>query len=625
MKRFKSFLSIIAFASILSILNAQTPDYYFTNFNSGIPSGFKMLDLDDCEINEDYYRNVKASRSWSANKIEAVSNFAAMSFSRVDEGEIQQSNWIISPKVAITSINAYVRWDARSLLKAFPEKYRVMISTTDSKSTSFIEIASIEAEEYDWTTRLVSLKDFLNQEIYVAFVCESTNKYILAIDNLTIGELTDEKIVLTDSSPRYCGDEGEVVASGQIFNAGANLDWLSLIATTSEGNQEIYLDDFSTNSEIDFEFKIPVEVGKQSKYILSAKKKDGALQVLLSDSIICSYFKRNLLVDKTTGTWCNNCPEGELFMKPIKKRYAGSLVTINSHYNDPMACIEYFAGLNQWIFNLPTTITNRDRKTITNISYGKYDYSLFNTVLTKETIAQVSATATINEDASAVEISSIVEFAQDIDNSLDNYKLGYALVENQVYNPEHFGFKQQNNSTMPKASEYYIMPTEIPQDIMVYEDVVREGSTAFSGVDNSLPNLINSFNEITSSYSISIPKQVVDKTNLDAIVFILNKETDIIMNTVRIPCLQFNSIENGALFNNNHDLKIYGNGICKIEFSDINNKFMFEAYSADGRLLKQTNGIASEKFEIDLSQYKGLIFVKITQNKITTIHKAIIK
>ena len=97
------------------------------------------------------------------------------------------------------------------------------------------------------------------------------------------------------------------------------------------------------------------------------------------------------------------------------------------------------------------------------------------------------------------------------------------------------------------------------------------------------------------------------------------------MNTVRIPCLQFNSIENGALFNNNHDLKIYGNGICKIEFSDINNKFMFEAYSEDGRLLKQTNGIASEKIEIDLSQYKGLIFVKITQNEITTIHKAIIK
>ena len=626
MKKITTLLLLSIFIPASLKMFAQAPDFYTTNFNSGLPTGFKILDLDESEIKENYYRNVDIAQGWSINRIDLVSNYAAMSLSRVSEDGIQQSNWLITPKVAINSEKAFLRWDARSVLKAFPEKYRVMVSTTDNKSASFKEIASFDAEEYEWTTRLISLAEFKGQEIYVAFVCESTDKYILAIDNLTIGEISDEKIILSDNTPRFCGDDEYITASGRIFNAGTNLNWQAIITATENNETEFVIDKtFETNSYINFEFEVPVSVGKQSYYKVYAKNIDGSKTELLSDSIICSYFKRNLLVDKTTGTWCNNCPDGDVYMKPIKKRYAGSLVTINAHYNDPMACTTYFAGLNQWIFNLPTTITNRDRKTITNISYGKYEYDMFNSVLTEETIVQIDAEAMLTEDETSVDISSIVKFAKEIDNSQDTYKIGYALVENSVYQPQNYGYIQQNNTSLPKVGEFYLMPTYIPQDIMVFEDVVREGSTSFSGVDNSLPITISVGDEITTSHNIAIPQNVIDKHNLDAVLFIINKETDIIMNTVRVPCKEYTSIGNINNTNNDINVSITPDGLCNISFANEYSKFKLDVYSIDGKLLNQITGDSHGNSQIDLSSFKGLIIIKISTENHTIIQKSFIK
>lgn len=624
MNKFFYFCIGAAMVMMPGYMNAEAVEFYETDFNSGLPSGFKVLDLDESPINESYYRNMDFSMGWSVNKFQTAANRSAMSLSRVTDAECQQSNWLITPQISVVSEKAMLRWDARSMLEAFPETYKVMVSTTTSKSASFTEFATIDAENYDWTTRLLSLAEYKGQEIYIAFVCESTNKYILAIDNLTIGELSDEKLVITDATPRFCGDVGTVTATGKIFNAGSDQNWQSLVVATASGEQEFPIEDiFATNSELTYEFEVPVTVGEQAEYTISAKKEDGSIAALLTDVVICSYFKRNPLIDKTTGTWCNNCPDGEIFMKPIKKRYADSLIAINAHYNDPMACTDYFNGLYQWIFNLPTTIVNRDRETITNLSMAKFDYTNLYAGLDAETIAEVSANAVYNESETSVSISSSVRFAKDIDNSTDNYKLGYALVEKDVFQPENYGYMQQN-STALRAEEFYLLPTLIPQDLMVYHDVSREGSTAFKGVDNSLPQAIAVNEDITFDYTLDIPTSVIDKNNLDAVVFIIDRETDIVMNAVRVPCTKTESIAENTLTPAKIDILVYANGLCTVRFMETGNATV-DVYSTDGTLLKHIEGSADDCGSLDLSEYKGLLLIKASQNGLTSTRKAIIR
>lgn len=83
------------------------------------------------------------------------------------------------------------------------EDYKVMVSTGNDDTGSFKELFSVNGESYFWKTHTVSLKQFAGQKIYIAFVCTSLNKYILAIDNMYIGELDgynfDVKIHLADS------------------------------------------------------------------------------------------------------------------------------------------------------------------------------------------------------------------------------------------------------------------------------------------------------------------------------------------------------------------------------------------------------------------------------------------
>ena len=65
------------------------------------------------------------------------------------------------------------------------------------------------------------------------------------------------------------------------------------------------------------------------------------------------------------------------------------------------------------------------------------------------------------------------------------------------------------------------MPNSIPYDLMVYHDVAKGTSSAFSGVENSLPAQIEAYKEYTFEYRIDVPETVIDKDNIEVIVFVL--------------------------------------------------------------------------------------------------------
>ena len=216
-------LSIIALTSLMGVANVTASDFWTQNFDKGMPKTFVTYDNDGSTLVKECYKSISGTDGWIiASTYE--NGFSAISMSHTGD-EMAQDNWLITDAIEIKSANAYLRWDAVSIYKHLRESYKVMISTTDTNVESFVEIASISAESNVWNTHLESLADYNGKTIYVAFVCNSTNKFILAVDNIAIGELDDEKILVTDNTQRFCGNVETVNVNGSVINAGKTYDF----------------------------------------------------------------------------------------------------------------------------------------------------------------------------------------------------------------------------------------------------------------------------------------------------------------------------------------------------------------------------------------------------------------
>ncbi|MEE1365389.1 MAG: choice-of-anchor J domain-containing protein, partial [Muribaculaceae bacterium] len=175
-------LSIIALTSLMGVANASASDFWTENFDKGMPKTFVTYDNDGSTLLSECYKNISSTDGWFAARTHE-NGYSAVSMSQTGD-ETVQDNWLITNAIEIKSANAYLRWDAISIYKHMKESYKVMVSTTDTNVESFVEIASISAESYEWNTHLESLADYNGKTIYVAFVCNSTNKFILAVDNI---------------------------------------------------------------------------------------------------------------------------------------------------------------------------------------------------------------------------------------------------------------------------------------------------------------------------------------------------------------------------------------------------------------------------------------------------------
>ena len=72
-------------------------------------------------------------------------------------------------------------------------------------------------------------------------------------------------------------------------------------------------------------------------------------------------FTRALVVDKATGMWCNNCPEGEGAVENLKERFGSRLILLNTHVQDVLANTPYWDNLKY--YSVPRMMLNRIRAT----------------------------------------------------------------------------------------------------------------------------------------------------------------------------------------------------------------------------------------------------------------------
>ena len=517
------------FLSLASALSLQAQETYLnTNFNSGIPSEYTTIDVDDLPINNGF--SIPVEGNWFCQGIYGAEGKAAVSTSR-HTFNLPADNWLITPQIEIKSADAILTWDAKSVHYDLRDGYSILISTTDNDPENFVEIDKIDEESYTWQHHLIALGDYVGKKIYIAIQHNSMNKFLLAIDNIYVGVPQKLSFDVDNQTQHFCGNTEKVPVKGAIRNLGKTVTLSKIICTSGLNvlTKDLKGTAIKAGTKLDFNFEIPVTLNTAVPYQIDLVTTEGESYTVLEDNIHCSYFPRTLLVEKGTGVWCTSCPGVMGYMNELKEEYKDEVVLIESHssYNNyaNMAYAPYDLGMATG--NYPVIYFNRNHK---NPAYNKGTATeCIKDALAEETPALISATANLKDGQIAVKAE--MSFGKAFNNSKDQFRIGFAILEKH----KQLTFPIQKSSVSgPQYEEFGFLSSPIDKDLMFFHNTVKGTSSAFNGVAKSLPANIEVGMTYNYEGTIDLPEGFESADNLTVVAFVLDYFNNDVLNATEI-------------------------------------------------------------------------------------------
>lgn len=180
--------------------------------------------------------------------------------------------------------------------------------------------------------------------------------------------------------------------------------------------------------------------------------------------------------EEGTGTWCQWCPRGAVFMDLFESKYQDFWAGIAVHNQDPMTVTEYDAEYGNLIGGYPSSLVDR---------VGDVDPSAmtpdFYTRLQTPPVATLINGANWDAASRTLNVSVKYTFAQAANS---NYKSACVLTEDDVTGTGS-GWSQSNayaggnNGVM---GGFESLPSPVPASQMVYNHVARAIAPSFAGM-----------------------------------------------------------------------------------------------------------------------------------------------
>ncbi|MBU6343364.1 MAG: T9SS type A sorting domain-containing protein [Bacteroidetes bacterium] len=209
---------------------------------------------------------------------------------------------------------------------------------------------------------------------------------------------------------------------------------------------------------------------------------------------------KHVVVEEATGTWCQWCVRGIVYMALMRDRYPDHFVGIGVHNADPMAIAEYDGGLTATpgFSGFPSVLLQR--KTL-------LDPSAIERPILEELTIPAPATLLNGADYDAttgiLKVSVSAQFTQAVSGV---YRLNAVILEDEVTGTAS-GYAQKNayaggaNGVM---GGFETKPSTIPASQMVYNDVARAILGGFYGLDNSVPGSVAAGETATANFTFTL-------------------------------------------------------------------------------------------------------------------------
>lgn len=598
-------------------------------FEKGIPTTFTKLCNDGMNVQSAFFKNGSPQSEWfTSYPGNGQSNTkAAYSCSLRQYDDVATDNWLITPQLAVSSKDMWLAWDAHSVHYHYPESYQVLVSTTGTNPEDFSPLFSIEEENYEWTHRILSLAAYEGKNIYLAFVHNSTNKYLLAIDNLFVGEMSEARFTATDQTLHSCGDNGTAPVTGTFRNDGPQASIASVECTLGDGQtltntptEQV----MPTGEERTFVFDVPVTLNKGTKYKVEAVTTDGQRFELANDSIYCTAYPRTLMMEKLTAYWCTNCPSMDLLIYELESHFHGQFAEVAVQYpanngTDPgkLTCDVFMK--NMATPNLPRAYYGRNiQRPQDNVTQT----DVIDAAIRRPCNALVAIDEVSLKDGK-ITVKMNGEFATSLDNSSDKYRIGLTLVEKKAVTTA----KQANNLTLPSNNEYYFLPSAIDQPVAVFANVARGTDVAFSGIASSFPAQIEARQSYPVEYTFDVPSGVSDPRaeNMAVVAYVLNTASSEAINAAQADITESKT----DAINDASTDKASAKPVCSVSRNECvvnfpqNSKGKANIYALDGRVVASSLVNASHHV-FNLGKVpSGCYLVRTVADGVTTTTKIV--
>lgn len=160
------------------------------NFNSGMPSAWMTINNDGLSPYNDPAVNF-VTDAWVASaamEVDSTGDLDLYSTSWYNPAGTAD-DWLITPQITLGAYGNFLRWQARSEDASFPDGYLVLASKTGTAIGDFTDTLFITGSEIPtWQNREISLDSsgLTSETIYIAFVNNSTDKFLLLLDNISV-------------------------------------------------------------------------------------------------------------------------------------------------------------------------------------------------------------------------------------------------------------------------------------------------------------------------------------------------------------------------------------------------------------------------------------------------------
>ncbi len=207
--------------------------------------------------------------------------------------------------------------------------------------------------------------------------------------------------------------------------------------------------------------------------------------------------------EEATGTWCQWCPRGAVFMDSLLKTHPDA-VAIAVHNNDPMTVAVYDAGMGPLIGGYPSGLVDRKEEKdpstfLTAYTDHKADFGVGDITIYQPTIV-----------GSAMTVKVDVKMAIATKPSY-NYQLALVVTEDQMHGTATTW--NQANAYAGGANGvmggFELLPSTVPAAQMYYNHVARMISGSFIGQTASLPGTMTAGTTYTYTFNWTAPAGTV--------------------------------------------------------------------------------------------------------------------
>lgn len=251
--------------------------------------------------------------------------------------------------------------------------------------------------------------------------------------------------------------------------------------------------------------------------------------------------KHRALLEEYTGTWCGWCTRGFVALELLKEMYPDEYVCVSYHNGDPMEITSWYpspvegfpsAWVDRGIEVDPFNGLEEEGFHVTDVL--DWRNSMFG-------MADISATATLNEEANTVDVEANVVFPFSADDA--QFALEYILVEDGLTG-EGSDWTQQNYYAGMDAEEELAEFTSGESAVkgLVFNDVVVMQSEV-GGIFESLPTVLQADVPVSHAYSFELDNAmntayepiIQDVNKLSVVALVVNTATGEVCNALRVP------------------------------------------------------------------------------------------